>query len=85
MENGLGPLLTMNWTWAMEKQPRVAKETKDGWWTMRKNNRERDDEGKERGGEKSRCGGDIREHKMDDDCSSSEKGRGFLRPVQTDR
>ncbi len=52
---------------------------------MRKNNRERDDEGKERGGEKSRCGGDIREHKMDDDCSSSEKGRGFLRPVQTDR
>jgi hypothetical protein len=84
MDDGLGPLLTMKWMWAMEKQPRVANETEDGQWTTSNDNREQDNEGKERGGEKSRCGGDIREHTMEDDCLSSKKGRCFLCPVQSD-
>ncbi len=42
---------------------------------MSNDNREQDDKGKEKGREKSRCGGDIREHTMDNDCSSSKKGR----------
>jgi hypothetical protein len=78
MDDGLGPLLTMKWTWAMEKQPRVAKETEDGQWTMSNDNRERDNKGKKRGYEKSRSGSDIRNHTMDNDCLSSKKGRCFL-------
>ncbi len=86
MDDGLGPLPTMmgnmtnNGKWAIKRQPRVAVETEDGRWTMSSNNREQDDEGKGRGEEKARCGGDMRECMMDDNCPASEKGRCFLRP-----
>jgi hypothetical protein len=45
---------------------------------MSNNNREQDDEGKERGEEKARCGVDMRECTMDNDCPASKKGRCFL-------
>ncbi len=47
---------------------------------MSNNNREQDNEGKERGEEKTRCGGDMRKFTMDDDCPASKKGRCFLCP-----
>ncbi len=61
----------------MERQPRVAVETEDGRWTMSNNNREQDDEGKERWEEKARCGGDMREYTMDNNCLASKKGEVF--------
>jgi hypothetical protein len=89
MDDGLGPLpttmgnMTNKGKWSMERQPRVAVETEDGRWTMSNNNREQDDEGKERGEEKTRCDGDMRECTMDGNCLASEKGRFFLRPGPT--
>ncbi len=59
----------------------MAVETENGRWTMSNNNREQDNKGKERGEEKARCGGDMRECTMDDDCPASKKGRCFLCPV----
>jgi hypothetical protein len=85
MDDGLGPLpatignMTNKGKWAMERQPRVAVETEDGQWTMSNNNREQDKEN-ERGEEKARCGGDMRECTMDNNCLASKKGRCFLHP-----
>jgi hypothetical protein len=76
---------TMKGMWAMKKQTRVAVETENGRWTISNVNREQGNKGKERVGEKSRCGGDISEHKMDDDCLASKKVRCFLHPVQSDQ
>ncbi len=74
--------MTNKGKWAMERQPRVAVETEDGRWTMSNNKREQDNKGKERGEEKARCGGDMREYTMDNGCPASKtrKGRRFLRP-----
>ncbi len=86
MDDGLGPLpttmgnMTNKGKWVMERQPRVVVETENGRWTMSNYNREQDDKGKERGEEKARCGGDMRECTMDDNCPASKKGRCFLHP-----
>jgi hypothetical protein len=86
MDDRLGPLpttmgnMTNKGKWVMERQPRVAVETEDGQWTIGNNNREQDNKGKERGGEKARCGSDMRECTMYNDCPASEKGRCFHCP-----
>jgi hypothetical protein len=72
--------MTNKGKWVMERQPRVAVETEDGRWTISNNNREQDNKGKEKGEKKARCGGDMREFTMDDDCPASKKGRCFLCP-----
>jgi hypothetical protein len=47
---------------------------------MSNNNREQDNIGKKRGGEKARCGGDMRDCTMDNYCPASKKERCFLCP-----